>query len=153
MAPQKNILTKKIEPEVKKEHKPRFVKLKKLFGFKISAKAKAVIEAPKDIISGDILEKSKSSKLFSLLTWLTLLAFIYITNSYQAEEKSREINRKQKDLKELRYQYISNKSRLMNMSKQSEVEKILKKRGFKENIEPLKVIRVNQKELRSLKNE
>jgi len=154
MASQKNTLKKKREPKTQKmERKPRFVKLRKFFGFKISDKAKVVIETPKDIISGDILEKGEASKLFPLLTWMTLLAFLYITNSYQAEEKSREINRKQKDLKELRYQYISNKSRLMNMSKQSEVEKILKKRGFKENIEPLKVIRVNQKELRSFKNE
>ena len=153
MTSQKNILKKKPEPKTQKERKPRFVKLRKFFGFKIPDRAKVVIEAPKDIISGDILEKGETSKLFPLLTWMTLLAFLYITNSYQAEEKSREINRKQNELKELRYQYISKKSRLMNMSKQSEVEKILNKRGFKENIEPLKVIRVNQKELKSLKNE
>jgi len=153
MASQKNILKKKHEPKAQKERKPRFVKLRKFFGFKISDKAKVVIEAPRDIISGDILEKGETSKLFPLLTWLTMLAFLYITNSYQAEEKSREISRKQNELKELRYQYISKESMLMNMSKQSEIEKILNKRGFKENIEPLKVIRVNQKELRSFKNE
>jgi len=134
-----------------KEHEPRFSKLKKIFGFHISDRAKAVMETPKDIISGDILEKNESSRLFPLLTWLTLLAFLYITNNYQAEEKTREINRKQKDIKELRYQYISKKSKLMNMSKQSEVEKILEKRGFKENTQPLKVIRVSQKELDSIK--
>ena len=134
-----------------KERKPGFVKLKKIFGFHISNRAKAVMETPKDIISGDILEKNESSRLFPLLTWLTLLAFLYITNNYQAEEKTREINRKQKDIKELRYQYISKKSKLMNMSKQSEVEKILEKRGFKENTQPLKVIRVSQKELDSIK--
>ena len=134
-----------------KERKPGFVKLKQIFGFHISDRAKAVMETPKDIISGDILEKNESSRLFPLLTWLTLLAFLYITNNYQAEEKTREINRKQKDIKELRYQYISKKSKLMNMSKQSEVEKILEKRGFKENTQPLKVIRVSQKELDSIK--
>lgn len=153
MTSQKNILKKKPEPKTQNERKLRFVRLKKFFGFKIPDKAKVVIDTPKDIISGDILEKGETSKLLPLLTWMTLLAFLYITNSYQAEEKSREISRKQNELKELRYQYISKKSRLMNMSKQSEVEKILNKRGFKENIEPLKVIRVNQKELKSLKNE
>ena len=134
-----------------RERKPRFLKLKKIFGFHISDRAKAVMETPKDIISGDILEKKESSRLFPLLTWLTLLGFLYITNNYQAEEKTREINRKQKEIKELRYQYISKKSKLMNMSKQSQVEKILEKRGFKENTQPLKVIRVSSRELEAIK--
>ena len=154
MAAQKNILRKKsIEPGEPKERKPRFVKLKKWFGFKMSDRAKAVMAAPKDIISGDILEKNESSKLISLLTWFTLLAFLYITNNYQAEQKIREISSKQKTIKELRYQYISKKSKLMNMSKQSEIAKRLEQRGFKENIEPLKVIRVSEKELKQLINE
>jgi len=152
MAAQKNILRKKPDPEKEpKVRKPRFVKLRQKLGFKVSDKAKAVMGAPKDIISGDILENKESSKLISLLTWFTLLAFLYITNNYQAEEKIRDINRKQKEIKELRYQYISKKSKLMNMSKQSEIEKRLEKRGFKENREPLKVIRVTQKELEAIK--
>jgi len=151
MAAQKNILKKKPKaPKAPGNRQSGFAKLKKMFGFKMSDRARAVMETPKDIISGDILEKKESSRLFPLLTWLTLLGFLYITNNYQAEEKTREINRKQKDIKELRYQYISKKSKLMNMSKQSQVEKILEKRGFKENTQPLKVIRVSQKELDSM---
>ncbi len=151
MAAQKNILKKEPKQSKKLVHKPRFIKLRKIFGFKIPDKAKAVVETPKDIISGDILERKETSGLLPLLIWLTLLAFLYITNNYRAEEQTREINRKQNDIKELRYQYISKKSKLMNMSKQSEVEKILNKRGFKENTQPLKVIRVSQKELDSIK--
>ncbi len=154
MAAQKNILrAKPVEPAEPKERKPRFVWLKKLFGVKISKGAKTVMGAPKDIISGDILEKQESYKMVYLLIWLLVLGFVYITNNYQAEEKIRMINAKQKELKELRYQYISNKSKLMNMSKQSEVEKRLEKRGFKENVEPLKVIRITTKELKQLSNE
>ena len=111
------------------------------------------MDVPKDIISGDIIQKKESSKLFSLLPWLTLLAFLYITNNYHAEEQVREINRRQKDIKELRYRYISTKSKLMNMSKQSVIEKKLAKKGFEENSEPLKVIKVSRRELKSLKNE
>jgi len=152
MAAKKNILKKKPKAQKKpKERKPLFVNLKKMFGFHLSDKAKAVIETPKDIISGDILEKKESSRLIPLLTWLTLLGFLYITNNYQAEEKTREINRKQKEIKELRYQYISKKSKLMNMSKQSQVVKILEKRGFKENTQPLKVIKVSRQEMETIK--
>ena len=152
MAAQKNILKKKPDPiKERKARKPIFAKLREKLGFKVSDKAKAIMGAPKDIFSGDIIEKKESSKMISLLTWFTLLAFLYITNNYQAEEKIRDINRKQKELKELRYQYISKKSKLMNMSKQSEIEKQLERRGFKENREPLKVIRVTQKELEAIK--
>jgi len=152
MAAQKNILKKRPDPvKEPRVRKPIFAKLRKKLGFNVSDKAKSIMGAPKDIFSGDIIEKKESSKMISLLTWFTLLAFLYITNNYQAEEKIRDINRKQKEIKELRYQYISKKSKLMNMSKQSEIEKRLEKRGFKENREPLKVIRVTQKELEAIK--
>ncbi len=154
MATQKNILRHKpAEPVEPKERKPRFVRLKKLFGIGIQEKAKKVMETPKDIISGDIIEKSESYKMIYLLIWLLVLGFIYITNNYQAEEKIRRINARQKELKELRYQYISNKSKLMNMSKQSEVEKRLVKRGFKENTEPLKVIHISPDDLKKMRDE
>jgi hypothetical protein len=39
------------------------------------------------------------------------------------------------------------------MSKQSVIEKKLAKKGFEENSEPLKVIKVSRRELKSLKNE
>jgi len=144
----KNVLKKK--PQEPKVRQPRFEKLRKRLGFKIPGAAKQVLETPKDILSGDILDKKEPSRLFSLLPWLTLLALLYITNNYHAETKIREINRLEKELKELRYQYITKKSKLMNMSKQSEIIKRIEDKGFKENTEPLKVIRVKKEELKSL---
>jgi hypothetical protein len=149
MISKRNIL--KPKPKEPKEHKPRFTKLKKMLGFKIPESAITAMETPKDIISGDIIERNESKQWFNILLWLTLLAFIYITNNYWAEEKIREINHKQKEIQELRYQYISTRSKLMTMSRQSEVFKRLEKRGFKENKEPLKVIKITKNELSKLK--
>ncbi len=142
--PEKNVLRQK--PKEPKQRKPRFVKLRKLFGFKIPH-----LETTKDIITGDIIEQKGSATLINLIVWLTLLGFLYITNNYWAEQKIREINKKEKGLKEMRYHYISTKSKLMTMSRQSEVLKRLEPLGFKENKEPLKVISMTKKDLESIK--
>ena len=143
--------SKNVIKQKPKERKPKFVKLKKMFGFKIPDSAKTALDAPKDIFSGDIIEKQDSTTLINLLIWFTLLGFLYITNNYRAEEKIRTINKKEKALKEMRYHYISTKSKLMTMSRQSEVLKRLETKGFKENKEPLKVIKITKTDLQSMK--
>jgi len=141
----------KPKPKQPKQRKPLFAGLRKLLGFKVPGSAKTALETPKDIISGDIIDTPESSRLLNILIWLTALGFIYITNNYWAEQKIREINRREKILKEMRYEYISQKSKLMTMSRQSEVLQILKSKGYKENTEPLKVIKINKKELEQIK--
>ncbi len=138
----KNIL--KPKPKIKEEKE-------KKAGFKVPEQAKTVLSAPKDIISGDFIEGKESVKIIQLLIWLTFLGFLYITNNYWAEEKIRRINKEEKALKEMRYKYISTKSKLMTMSRQSEVVKRLESKGYHENKEPLKVIKITKEDLKSMK--
>ncbi len=144
MAGEKNIIKNK-KPESKS---PKLGFLKKIFGFKIP---EAAIETPREIVSGDFIEKNESTGLIKFLVWLTILGFLYITNNYRAEQKIREINRMEKELKEMRYKYISTKSKLMTLSRQSEVLKILESKGYEKNKEPLKVIKVTEKDIESVK--
>ena len=142
MTTQKNVI--KPKPKKQKEKKE---------GYKLPEPVKEALETPKDIFSGDIIEGKEPVKIINLLIWLTVLGFLYITNNYWAEEKIREINREEKVLKELRYKYISTKSKLMTMSRQSEVVKRLRSRGYKENKEPLKVIKVTKEDLRLMRDD
>ena len=142
---QKNVY--KPKPKESAEKKTGFGGVQKLSGGKVHQAVKRVFDTYKNIFSGDIIEKQESTSFLNLLIWLTLLGFVYITNNYWAEQKIREINRREKALKEMRYQYISTKSKLMTMSRQSEVLKRLEPIGYKENKEPLKVIRINKNEL------
>ncbi len=66
--------------------------------------------------------------------FMTLLAILYIGNSFYAEHTVREIDKTEKELKELRSEFITGKSELMYRSKLSEVANAISSRGLKEAI-------------------
>ena len=125
MAPKSN---KIIEPLV--EPKQKSIKKDGVFGNTL-----------KDILGGDLLSTG-TFKFFRYLLYLALLAFIYIANNYYAENNIREISKLRKELKELRYEYINVKTRLMQIEKQSQIAKILEKSGIKKNNQPVKIIEI-----------
>jgi hypothetical protein len=55
--------------------------------------------------------------------FLALLAVVYIYNGHFADKTMRRINRTAKEVKELKYEYIAVKSKVMFQSKQSELVK------------------------------
>lgn len=55
--------------------------------------------------------------------FLFFLALTYIANAHYAEKKVKEIQTAQKDIRELRWQYMSIKSKVMYRTKHSEVSK------------------------------
>lgn len=70
----------------------------------------------------------------------TMLALIYIANSYYAEKTIREIDATGKEIKELRSEFISVQSDLMMKSKQTEVLNAVQAMGIKQSLEPPKKI-------------
>lgn len=64
--------------------------------------------------------------------FLTMLAVVYIYNGHYADNTIRKINRTANDVKELKYEYISVKSKVMYQSKQSELIKAVEPLGLKE---------------------
>jgi hypothetical protein len=91
-----------------------------------------------DIIDGSILTKREVIDSLPYIFFLTLLAILYIGNRYNAEKIVRNSIEIQKELKELRSESITSASRLMFISKQSEVVKLVEKNnlGLKEAVEP-----------------
>jgi hypothetical protein len=93
----------------------------------------------RDVFGGEML-KSGTFKHLPFLVFIAFLAFVYIANNYYAENKVRDINKLRKELKELRYEYITSKSKLMNLSKQSQIADRLSDKGVKESTDPIKTI-------------
>lgn len=96
-----------------------------------------------NIINGNFLVQDKSLKQGPFILFLSCIAMLYIANGYYAERKVREINKISNDLKELRSEYITSKSKLMFHSKQSEVAKTAATMGLpvKESlVSPKKII-------------
>jgi Bacteriodetes cell division protein (FtsL-like) len=67
--------------------------------------------------------------------FLTLLAVVYIYNGHYADNTIRDINRTAKEVKELKYEYIAVKSKVMFQSKQSKLVKVVEPLGLKELVQ------------------
>jgi len=64
--------------------------------------------------------------------FLSLLAVVYIYNGHYADNTIRQINRTSKEVKELQYEFVDVKSRVMGKSKQSELVKAVEPLGLRE---------------------
>ena len=91
---------------------------------------KVVVRSVVDVINGNFLTNKTSLKQAPFVFFLTVVALFYIANSYYAERKIRQISKINNELKELRSEYITSKSKLMFVSKQSEVAKTAEEMGL-----------------------
>ncbi len=97
----------------------------------------------RSVLGGEMVQ-SGTFRFLPFLIFIAFLAFIYISNNYYAENKVRQINKLRKELKELRYEYITSKSKLMNLTKQSQLAGRLKNTGIKESTDPIRTIRIHE---------
>ena len=88
------------------------------------------------ILNGEFLTKETITDILPFIAFLSLLAILYISNTYYAEKTIRKINSLTIELKELKAESITARSDRMFKSKQSEVAKVVEKIGLKESIEP-----------------
>ncbi|MFN0014404.1 MAG: FtsL-like putative cell division protein [Saprospiraceae bacterium] len=79
---------------------------------------------------------------FSYLLFLSFLALVYIANAHYAEKNVREIQRLQKEIKELKWQYTSIKSETMFKSMQSQMDANLQPTGVHLSNKGPKVIEI-----------
>jgi hypothetical protein len=96
-------------------------------------------------LGGEMIQ-SGTFKFFPYLVFVAVLAFIYIANNYYAEDKIRLINQHRRDLKQIRYEYITTKSELTSLTKQSQIAKKLGDKGIKESTDPIKTIQIKKEE-------
>ena len=70
------------------------------------------------------------------IVWLGILCIFYIYIQHSYEGFIKKIDRTRNEMEEKRAEYISQKSRYMFASKQSEIAKKLTDKGLEENITP-----------------
>ena len=96
-----------------------------------------------DVINGNFLTNAATVKQIPFILFLVLIAIVYISNTYYAEKIMRKTNGVNNEIKELRSEYITSKSDLMFISKQSEVARAadVMKLGIKESVvAPKKIV-------------
>ena len=70
------------------------------------------------------------------ILFVVFLSLIYISNTHYAEKTTRQIDRAQSEVEDLRADYTTLKSDVMFASKQSEVARRVKTLGLKESLNP-----------------
>lgn len=70
------------------------------------------------------------------LLLIAVLGVLHVANNHLVENKVREINSLEKEIKEYRWMYMTTKSELMFKSKQSEVAEAVEEMGLKELKKP-----------------
>jgi hypothetical protein len=86
----------------------------------------------------------KATGALPFLLFLVLLGMIYIWNMHLAEKTTREIDKTQKEVKELSWDYKTTKADLAYKSTLSEVAKRVDTLGVKESIDPPQKLKAEQ---------
>ena len=96
------------------------------------------VKSIKEIFNGSLLTRGIILKNIGFIIWLAFLGIVYIGNNYHAEKVARTINRLQREVKELRAESITNAAELLNASRQSIVQQMVKdsQSDLKEAVEP-----------------
>jgi hypothetical protein len=90
----------------------------------------------KELLSGSMVSEKIILKNLGYVSFVTLLAAIYIGNRFHAEKITRESTRLQREVKDLRSEALSTSADLMYVSRQSEVYRLVKEKGL--NLEEMK---------------
>jgi hypothetical protein len=83
----------------------------------------------REILSGGITSKIILKNIWYIML-LTFLASVYIANRFHAEKITRDMNRMQREVRELRAESLSTSADLMYVSRKSEVNKLVKEKGL-----------------------
>jgi len=125
--PEEPVIRLKKPKKEKKEHENANLFFKKLF------------------VDG-VVTKEAATAMLPFLIFLSLLTMLYIANSHMAVKNIRDIDKLNKEVKELSWEYKSLKADLMFKSKLTEVAKKVDTLGIKELTEPPRKIIINNDE-------
>lgn len=107
----------------------------------------AIVKGIFGVLDGSFLTRDNMVNNLPFIFWLFGLGIIYIANSHYAEKTVILTNKMEKEVKELRSDYIATRSELMFASKQSEVARAVQPMGIYESRTPPKKIVVKEEEI------
>ena len=104
----------------------------------------------KSLLTGSFLSREKVVESLPFIFFLTFLGICYIANGYQTQKVVIQLHKTNHALKELRSEYITTKSDLMIISRQSKVAEATAEMGLKELTSPPKKIVITTEEKEAL---
>ncbi|MBL4709205.1 MAG: hypothetical protein JKY48_12285 [Flavobacteriales bacterium] len=118
-----------------------------------SKAGKRQIGGMKALLTGSFLSKERVVDALPFVFFLTFLGICYIANGYQTQKVVIDLHNTNNSLKELRSEYITTKSDLMVISKQSKVAEATVGMGLRELTSPPKKIIITEEEREEIIND
>lgn len=88
------------------------------------------------VLDGAFFTQQNTHQWLKVIFFLAFLGLLYISNSYIAEKKIREIDKTNRNIKELKFDYVQMRARLVEQSRPSVLAHKLEKYGIKPIVEP-----------------
>lgn len=89
------------------------------------------------LLDGDFLQKKKSGfGIIPFIIFLAVLGMVYIANNYIAESKVREINKVNRNIKELIFNHLEYERKVNEKTRASVLANALEKEGIKPLVAP-----------------
>ena len=84
----------------------------------------------RDLLNGDIWTKKFFRKQYKLILMIALLTFLYIGNRYQYETELARVIQINKEIKDAKYEALTISAQLMRLTRQSNIERMVRERGI-----------------------
>jgi len=138
----KNPITEDLEPEEEPEIRLKKPKVKEV----TPESTNSTVVFFKRLFTEGGVSKEAATEMLPFLLYISFLCMLYIANSHMAMKNIRSIDKLNKEVKELSWEYKSLKADLMFKSKLTEVAKKVDTLGIKELTEPPKKIMISSNE-------
>ncbi|HIT84111.1 MAG TPA: hypothetical protein IAA99_07965 [Candidatus Avibacteroides faecavium] len=98
------------------------------------------------MLDGEVLLLPFFKRQFKLIVLIVVLAILYVSNRYSAQQEQIEIKKLKAELIDARYMSLSRSSELMKESRQSNVQKVLEdnKSEVKASTQPPILLEANE---------
>ncbi len=97
------------------------------------------------VLNGEILTRDFVVNNLTFIFFILLLLLLMVSKGYYGKQLQKDINTVQSQVDEGTAEYIENKAKLEELTTRYRLKRVLEKRGLKESVNPVKVIRIKKK--------
>jgi len=96
------------------------------------------------VLNGEILTRDFVVNNLTFIFFILLLLLLMVSKGYYGKQLTKDINDRQEELDAQTAEYIENKAKLEELTTRYRLKRVLEKRGLKESVNPVKVIRIKK---------
>ncbi len=98
------------------------------------------------VLNGEILTRDFVVNNLTFIFFILLLLLLMVSKGYYGKQLTKDINDKQEELDAKTAEYIESKAKLEELTTRYRLKRVLEKRGLRESVNPVKVIRIKKEE-------